>query len=413
MKVLIYAHEFPPAKGGMPFANLEIAQGIHNLGHTVEVIACKNKETKNLISGLNFFVHLLPKWSFTPMHSIAGKGLLNWVFTPWYISIIRHRIKIFKPDIILVTDETANCFWGILARQIKVPYISYCSVPSISNKQKIGRLGIFSKVKYIILQQVIMYRLRELMGVRYKNAKLILAVSNSTRKELIKVVPEIASKIHIVPNAIDDKFFNIPVDAKTITMLEQQFGISKEHFVLLSVARLIIDKGIDDVIRALKGIDENILKGIKYLIVGEGKAENYLKELVDTLNLNNNVIFTGGVPHLQLIQYYDMCDLFILPSRRGKEESFGLVFVEAAARSKPSIAVNEGGMIDVIEDGKTGFLVPSGDIKTIRDRIVYLMSNGKKIRDLGEKARFKAQETYTSRTVALQFEKYLENVIQM
>ena len=413
MKILIYAHEFPPQKAGMPFANFDIAQCIHNLGYTIEVVACKGKGTKEFISGLNFSVHLLPKWPFTKMNSLSKNGLLNWVFTPWYFLVIRHRIKTYKPDIILVIGETANCFWGVWARQIKIPYISYCSVPFLSNVSKIGKLGILSKVVYKLKQLVIVHHLRELMRVSYKNARLVLVVSNSTRKELIRVSPEIASKIHIVPNTIDSKFFNMPADTKTIHILKQQLGISRKHFVLLSVTRLTVDKGVDDVIRALSSINKNLLKNIKYLIVGEGKAENYLKRLVDSLDLNKNVIFIGAVPHLQLIPYYDMCDLFILPSRRGKQESFGLVFAEAAARSKPSIGVNEGGMVDVIEDGITGFLVSAGDIKTIRDKIIYSTSNVEKVRDLGEKARFKAEETYTSHVIALQFEKYLKNTIRI
>ena len=62
---------------------------------------------------------------------------------------------------------------------------------------------------------------------------------------------------------------------------------------------------------------------------------------------------------------YDLCDLFVLPSRKGISESFGRVFVEAAARRKPSIGTNDGGIADIIEDGQTGFLVGPGDVLEI------------------------------------------------
>lgn len=125
------------------------------------------------------------------------------------------------------------------------------------------------------------------------------------------------------------------------------------------------------------------------------------------------VIFTGGLPHEQLIPYYDMCDLFVLPSRRGINESFGSMFVEATARSKPCIGVNEGGMVDIIIDGKTGFLVPSGDVKALQDKITYLMFNRERLRQLGKNARLKAEETYRSNTVALQFERNLRKAVQL
>jgi glycosyltransferase involved in cell wall biosynthesis len=171
------------------------------------------------------------------------------------------------------------------------------------------------------------------------------------------------------------------------------------------VARLSREKGLDDVLAALSGLDGSVLCGLKYVIVGKGEAESYLKQLTKNLNLNNNVIFAGEAPQLQLIHYYDICDLFILPSHR---ESFGRVFAEAAARSKPAIGVNEGGMADIIEDGETGFLVAKRDIKAIQDKIMYFLSHVEKREILGTGAREKAERQYRSRSIARQLEACLK-----
>lgn len=407
MKIMIYAHLFPPSSGGLQYANLEIAKGLRSLGHDLKVIACYNKGINKFISELDFPVHILPKWPFATMSSLSGKGLFNWLWAPWYFAAIYHQIKTFNPEVILVADETANCFWGVWARTIKIPYISYCSAPSLKNLRdaiKNNGAARLNKFKRAIYNQI-----RVWLQASYENAKLVLAVSSHTKQELIAVAPEIASKIQIVPRSLDEAFFKTPFEYNSIDALKRQLGISKEHFILLSVARLTHEKGIDDVITALGGLNDSTLNNLKYVVVGEGEAEAYLRALTRKLNVRNHVIFSGAVPHLQLVYYYDMCDLFILPSH---QESFGRVFAEAAARSKPSLGASEGGMVDIIEDEETGFLIASRDIKKIQEKLIYLRSNLKKLKMLGESARFKAEKNYTSQIVALQLEECLKKAAQ-
>ena len=124
MKILIYAHLFPPSKGGMQYSNLEIAKGLRQLGHTVHVIACSNRGIRRFISKCPFSVRVLPKWHFTPMASLSRSGLLNWLWAPLYWLIFLKEIRTFNPDIALITDETANAFWGVVSNYIKLPYVS-------------------------------------------------------------------------------------------------------------------------------------------------------------------------------------------------------------------------------------------------------------------------------------------------
>ena len=138
-----------------------------------------------------------------------------------------------------------------------------------------------------------------------------------------------------------------------------------------------------------------------------------MKKLVRFYKLEDMVLFAGGIPHSQLIPFYDVCDLFILPSRRGISESFGRVFVEAAARNKPLIGVKDGGMVDIIEDGINGFLVQSGDIVEIKKKISYVMHNrDEKIR-MGINARQKAEKMFTSLMISNQIELHLKKAISI
>lgn len=410
MKILIYAHHFPPAKGGMEFSNFEICKGLHNLGHTIEVIACRNPGIDSFTSDLGFPVYPLPKWPFFKTYSLADGARANWIFHPFYRFTCRNRIREFKPDAVLVLDETANCFWGTWANKIPVPYIAYCSVPFVTVNGRPGRFGILSKIKFIG-NEVIRNQFKRYLLRSYAYSKRVITVSQSTRSELLKAEPELDKKIDIIPRSINDYFFEMPFRKKKDKELRNELGIGSGDFVILSVSNLIAEKGIDDVLKAISGLDRPVLAKVKYLVVGNGSALDYLKKLTNELHIENIVIYASEIAHEQLVSYYDLCDLFILPSRRGKEESFCRVFAEAGARSKPSIGVTEGGMVDVVDDGHTGFLVPRGDSSMIRDRIIYFVSNPQQRVTFGQRAKKKAERKYRSEVVAIEFEKCLRAII--
>jgi glycosyltransferase involved in cell wall biosynthesis len=406
MRILIYAHLFPPSKGGIQYSNLEIIKGLRLLGHDIRVIACHNKGIKKFVLDFPFPVKILPKWQFTNMYSLNRRGLLNWIFLPLYCYLIIGEIKNFQPEVALITDETGNAFWGAISRFHHIPYVSYWSVPVSTPGKSNDTDRVVGKIYKSILNLLLKWLWRS-----YTGAKSILVVSNSTKEQLIREKPEISAKIIIVPRSIDDLIFQKPVDRNEIKKIQKDLGIERENFVLLSVTRLTRKKGIDDVIRALAILDGDELRNIKYVVVGSGRDERYLKELAHSLNLGSKVIFTGTMEHVELISYYDMCDMFILPSRRGISESFGRVFVEAASRCKPSIGVDEGGMSDIIEDGLTGFLTRSGDTRDIKNIIKYSINNKERILSMGIEAEKKAKMNYTCLAIANKFDKYLRMAV--
>jgi hypothetical protein len=82
MKILIYAQHFPPSRGGMEFSNFEIAKGLHNLGHRVEVVTVRNTGAENFVKQVAFPVTLMPKWPPLKCYSLAGRSRANWIFNP-------------------------------------------------------------------------------------------------------------------------------------------------------------------------------------------------------------------------------------------------------------------------------------------------------------------------------------------
>lgn len=409
MKILIFSYQFPPAKGGIPYSNLEIAKGLKRLGNDVLVLCSKQKESVEFTKNIGFKVGFLPKWSFTPMPSFHKKAWPNWVLLPIYFVLINRYIIKFKPDILLVTDETSNAFWGAISFcSTDIKYISYCSVPILS---LLDCSTTTATIKGLIGLLIRLF-FRAVIYKSYRDASVLLAVSNSTKQSLSEKYPVLEKKISIVPRSIDDLFFTTDIQRKTVDELRQQYNIGGDDVVILSVSRLLIDKGIDDVIKAISQLEAATLKRIKYLVVGEGDDAQKLKQIVSDLQLDESVFFVGGVIHEKLISYYDVCDFFALPSRTGVVESFGRVFVEAAARKKTSIGVKDGGMKDIIEDGRNGFLVEKGDVVEIRKKIEFFACKEELMKKMGMNAFVKAEQYYTSRKVASMFEDHVRNLLE-
>jgi len=115
------------------------------------------------------------------------------------------------------------------------------------------------------------------------------------------------------------------------------------------------------------------------------------------------VTFAGFVSDEELARHYAECDLFVVPSQY---ESFGLVFLEAMARGKPVIGCRAGGMIEVIADGETGYLVPVNDTDALVERMVALLRDDELRLRLGRAARKRVEEQFSAvlmaeRTLAL------------
>ena len=128
-------------------------------------------------------------------------------------------------------------------------------------------------------------------------------------------------------------------------------------------------KGADTLISAMPAILETATDAFLVLI-GEGADQPRLEQLARDAGVAASTRFIGPVTKDELFAWYFSCDLFALPSRG---EGFGLVFLEAMALGKPVIGGAHGGIPDVIEEGRTGLLVPHGDVERLRSAVCTLL----------------------------------------
>ena len=167
----------------------------------------------------------------------------------------------------------------------------------------------------------------------------------------------------------------------------------KNKKIILTIARLVKRKGMDNVIKAMSAVSKRFSDAV-YVIAGEGTDRSYLEEL--SLELKDKVIFLGKISDYQKWFLLQQCDFFIMTSRniQGDFEGFGIVYLEANLCRKPVIAGNEGGESDAVANGHSGILVDPRNTEEIAEAMVKLLSDDDLRSELGEKSRKRAIEKF-------------------
>lgn len=200
-------------------------------------------------------------------------------------------------------------------------------------------------------------------------ADQILAVSNYTRERLIAEQHLNPQQIKVLPNTFNAERFKI--EPKSDYLLKQ-YNLSPEQPIILTVARLADIqryKGYDQILRALPKIRQTI-PNVHYILVGKGEDRTRIEELIEKLKLKDCVTLAGFIPDKQLSDYYNLCDVFAMPSKR---EGFGIVYLEALACGKPVIGGNQDGAVDALCNGELGVLVDPDNVEEIAESIVSIL----------------------------------------
>jgi glycosyltransferase involved in cell wall biosynthesis len=165
-------------------------------------------------------------------------------------------------------------------------------------------------------------------------------------------------------------------------------GERPDRFVALAVAYLIPEKGIDVAIRATAALPESAA----LWVAGHGPEAGALAELAGSLGVSERVRFLGLQRHVE--PFLQAADVFVCPSVWA--EAAGLVNIEAMAAGLPVVASAVGGIPEIVSDGRTGFLVPSGDPNALADRLRRLIDDSWTRLELGRQARADALARFSA-----------------
>lgn len=143
--------------------------------------------------------------------------------------------------------------------------------------------------------------------------------------------------------------------------IREELGLSNNTTVLLSVGELIKRKNHEPVIRAIKQLHDET---IHYILVGDGELYEYLKSIVKELDLGKQVHLLGYRKDINRL--CNSADIFVMPSL---QEGLSVALMEAMSCGKPVIVSKIRGNVDLIDEGKGGFLVPATDVKSYAETI--------------------------------------------
>jgi glycosyltransferase involved in cell wall biosynthesis len=284
-----------------------------------------------------------------------------------------------KPDIVHTHLWNADALGGAAARLARVPVV--VSTIHGAYHVPIGERGIV-RMRREALSRV--YR-----GV-YRGFDRLIAVSRYVADDLvhrqgIRVAPAMITVVH---NG---------VDLDGIAQLLQRAprnGARPPRPRLINVANFVPMKGQEWLLRALSSVIPEF-PGAQCLFVGDGPDRRALEALAHTLGVLEHVTFTGTVVDpLGLVQD---SDVFVFPSLVA--EGLPMALLEALALSKPVVATDVGGVPEIVEDGKTGLVVPPRDAAALAEGIVRVLSDPVLARRLGEAGRETVLARFPARTM--------------
>lgn len=166
----------------------------------------------------------------------------------------------------------------------------------------------------------------------------------------------------------------------------------KDDIVIGIVKSLEPVYGIEFLIKAFAILKNKYPKlPLKLLIVGDGSLRKRLEELVINLQIEETVHFIGKIPYDEIYKYHNMLDIAVYPS---ESESFGVSVIESGACEKPVVVSDVGGLPEVVENGKTGFVVEYGNVAAISNALEKLVLDKQLRKCMGKNARKRIIQLY-------------------
>ncbi|ADL69882.1 glycogen synthase [Thermoanaerobacterium thermosaccharolyticum DSM 571] len=232
-------------------------------------------------------------------------------------------------------------------------------------------------------------------------ADRIIAVSNDSKKDIMKCynVPE--DKIEVIYNGIDLNQYK-----KTgVNVARKKYGIDGRY--ILFVGRISRQKGIIHLIDAVKYLPQDVKV---VLCASTPDTEEIKMEMEEKVKLYPNIIWIDKmVTKEEIIELYSNAEVFVCPSIY---EPFGIINLEAMACNTPVVASATGGIKEVVVDGETGFLVEPGNPEDLAEHIKKLLDDRELAATFGANGRKRVEEMFSWESIAKKTYDMYEDVIE-
>lgn len=358
---LLVAENWPPRVGGIENYLVNI---VMHLDGQVDVVAPIVSNAKNAEKQIKKFQVYRRKFF---------RSLIKPAWLPLYWWVTK-KIKQEKYEYLLCGKGLFEGLLGYYAKKrLGIPYIVFTYAMEIETWH--GKGTEKRKLKKV---------LREAHRVIYINdeTKQTLLGMGVSEKQLVKIWP-----------GVEDRFFE-ELKEKEVDKILDKYELKRPY--ILVAARLVERKGIDVLIEAFSQLDQTKFESVELVVVGDGPRRSDLAYLAEKLWVDTSVHFLGYVGDDDLPALFSGAELFAMtPIRKADDyEGFGIVYLEAAACGKASIATDTGGAKEAVLNNETGLVVKQGSVEETKQALEKLLSDKSLREKLGEQAKRRAAEEF-------------------
>jgi L-malate glycosyltransferase len=212
---------------------------------------------------------------------------------------------------------------------------------------------------------------------------------------------QVATPIQVIPN-----FVNCDMYHRTPEVMQHRSNWAKpEEKILVHLSNFRPVKRIPDVIEIFDRVQKQI--PARLIMIGDGPERSRAEWLAVEKGIHGKIDFLGKQG--EIYEKLPLADVMLMPSQL---ESFGLAALEAMACQVVPIATDAGGVPEVIQHGKTGFLAPVGDVETMARYAIELLSDPERLEDMGVSARASAQARFCASKIIPMYENYYREVLE-
>ena len=403
----------PSGRGGVSQYTYQLAESLACNGSNVTVITTEDYELKHLKRSFKIYMPFTKSWV---------KGFLNTTFSQFQKQSAKH---INNPNVSktynILSDQknTVNSFLKISRLwliRIKIVFFLLLKNPHIIHFQWLtDRKNDFYFMKILkIFGFTITYTAHNLLPhdsnsqidqsifrkIYYISDKLIVH-SDSDKKEMIDLFKIDSNKIYVVPIGSYDVLYKDKSYTKYTE--RKKIGISNEKKMILFFGLIRKYKGLEYLISAFQNIKEE-LDNMTLFIVGSIYNENYedvkfYSNLINLISRDDDIICINEyVPFEKINSYFLASDLVVLPYIKTYTSA---VLLAAYAAGRPAIVTDTGGLSEVVDIGKSGFIVPPKDVYALEQAIIKTISNPDKMEEMGNYAKYLSETVYSWNRIAL------------
>ena len=380
-KVLIFAGYFLPHIGGYEQAIYELSKGLAKKGYEIDIITCNTENVSTYEELEGFHIYRLPSWNILGGTYPIPKPALTTLRILW--KLLRKKHDLINTQTRFMTTS----FLGLIFAKTK-------RIPLVHTEHGTKHSVVPNKFVDLISKTYD----HTIGSLIVKCAQKNIGNSNATCDFLRHLG---AKETIVIHNGIDTNIFR-----KKNTNLREKLSLG-DSVVITFVGRLIYAKGVHDLISAFADIEREF-NNLKLLIAGYGTHRQELENLAEN-KCKEKILFLGKKNQEEIVEVLSITDVFVNPSY---SEGLPTSILEASAIGLPIVATDVGGTSEIIEDYKTGLIVPPGDPKLLKEKISELIEDKDLRRVLGGNAHKVIKENFHWDVIAKKYGSVFEEVTQ-